>query len=84
MTDGIRDTVKRYTGHEPRACPWAALRDPFVYRVISSVGPAEDGNLSTYLPSPSHRLLDGIGFYRRIDASIHAQQLKAEREASRG
>jgi hypothetical protein len=80
MTDGILSAVESYTGHRPVSCPWRALFDPFVHAVIEAHAFFESGNLAVSLVAPSHRLVQGVGFYHRAVSSTHANQMTQDRE----
>lgn len=86
MTDGILSAIADWTGETPSSCPWRAYFDPFVNRVADAFGAFEDGNLAVALPDPSHRLVQGVMFYRRVTNRIVSEQLdhdRKERERAR-
>lgn len=80
MTDGIFSTLEDYTGYRPVSCPWRAFFDPFVQRVVRAYDFFESGQLSWAVSKPSHRLVDGVAFYHRVDNTVWSKQLRQERE----
>ena len=74
MTAPIRKTVAEMTGQPCRTCPWSALRDPFVHRVLAAMTFFESGQLAFALPAPSHRLVSGISFYHSTSNRMFAKQ----------
>lgn len=81
MTDGVRATIKKWTGYEPLSCPWRAFFDPFVARVIRAHHFFEKGELQWAMPRPSYRLVEGVSFYgRSLDSCAH-HRMEQEREA---
>lgn len=81
MTDGILATVKGWTGEPPAAgCPWYAFHDPFVGRVLAAHSFFDKGQLATYAPSASHRLIEGVAFYHRVSEKAYASRLELEHE----
>lgn len=79
MTDGIRRAMKELTDHEPIGCPWRALHDPFVVRVLAAMPFFESGQLAYGVPQPSHRLLAGMRHYHSAVERAHSRQLERER-----
>lgn len=87
MTDGVLNVIEDFTGYKPTGCPWRAFFDPLVERVVRAYAFFESGQLAWSEPHPSHRLVDGMSFYHRIDGMIHGKQLRQEQEqwrAARG
>lgn len=80
MTDGIRTTMRDMTGQDVPGCPWSAFHDPFVAAVIHAVRFMESGNLSVSLVEPSHRLIEGIGFWQTIYNSMSGKQMELDRK----
>ena len=80
MTEGIFDTVKDWTGDRPATCPWWALSDPLVKRVLDAYGWWEDGHLEFALPFASHRLVEGLGHYHMAKGLITSQQMQQDDE----
>lgn len=78
------DTVRNWTGDRPMACPWNALRDPFVARVLEAH--RFKGELAFAVPQPSHRLVKGLAHFEyvgnRIDQMMWEQR-KEQREQER-
>jgi len=83
-TNGIRETVREWTGETIDTCPWRAFFDPFVARVLDAYAWKEDGNLAFAIPSPSYRLVQGIQAYSRFLSACQAKQWELERENRRG
>lgn len=79
MTDGPIKACKDWTGDEPVSCPWRAFADPFVSRVLHAFPAYDKGQLSTFQPDASHRLIEGVAHYARADAL--AQRTRWELEA---
>ena len=77
MTAGIRSTIRTMTGDEAMSCPWRAFQDPFVHRVLDGV--SLGGELAFALPDPSHRLVEGIKYYRRVDNRVAGRFMDLER-----
>ena len=61
-----------FTGDKPAACPWRAFFDPFVQRVIAAHAFFESGQLEFYLHNPSHRLVEGLGYYHKAGLKVSA------------
>jgi len=66
-----------------QGCPWFAFRDPFVQRVLESYPWFESGQINTWVPHASHRLIQGLGFYHRALNLCQAKNLELEIEANR-
>lgn len=81
MTDVIHDAIEKMTGYRPNGCPWAVFVDPFVHRVLEAYQHREHGNLAWASPRPSHRLVQGVGFYGRALDGMQARQLDEQRMA---
>jgi hypothetical protein len=79
MTSNTHNAIEGMTGHRPVSCPWAALFDPFVHRVIVAHEHYENGRPSL-VTQPSHRLVEGVSLYSRTLDSIEAQQLEEARK----
>jgi hypothetical protein len=79
MTDGIRRTMQDMTGASCIGCPWHALRDPFVQRVLAAMPFFESGQLAFYATQPSHRLVHGIRYYHSIGNRVFSKQMELDR-----
>lgn len=78
--------MKDMTGYSVDTCPWRAFQDPFVQRVITAVRwvtGEERGDLRDIVSAPSHKLIQGISFYRAADARMRGKQMEMDREKSR-
>lgn len=80
MTDGIRATIRQMTGYFVPGCPWRAFATPLVRDVMSAVQFHESGNLQFALPTPSHRLVEGIAFWNAVYNRVYTRQLEIERQ----
>lgn len=80
MTAGIRQTMQQMTGENVDTCPWRAFRDPFVGRVLAAMRFFESGQLAYHAPNPSHRLVEGIGWYHTVDNRVHGHVMDKDRE----
>jgi hypothetical protein len=80
MTAGIRQTMHQMTGMHVDVCPWRAFKDPFVGRVLAAMRFFESGQLAYHAPNPSHRLVEGIGWYHTVDNRVYGHVLDRERE----
>jgi hypothetical protein len=85
MTEPIFGAVQDWTGDRPTACPWRALHDPFVQRVLVAYEWYRERQLETYDPEPSARLIDGITHYNRAyqRAGARADEERRKREKPR-
>lgn len=79
-TQVIRENVFAWTGEPQHGCPWYALRDPFVRRVLDAYPWFESGQINTYLPRASHRVIEGLGYYHGVIGICHSKQMELERE----
>lgn len=68
------------TGVESFGCPWRSANAPIVREVLSAMRFEENGNLASYLPAPSQRLLEGIGFWKQVSNRVHSKQMELDRE----
>lgn len=82
MTEPIFRAVEAWTGDRPLTCPWAALRDEFVARVLVAYEWYRERQLDTLDPEPSARLIDGVTHYHRVyqRAGACADEERRERE----
>jgi hypothetical protein len=82
-TQTIREGVFAWTGEPQSSCPWRALSDPFVSRVLDAYQWEESGQISLAYPRASHRLIEGVGFYKRMVGLCQSKQMEIERERAR-
>jgi len=66
--------IERDTGVRPDGCPWRALRDPFVGRVVRAHRSWKNGH-----PIREARLLAGVEAYDAALNQIEAADMKADR-----
>ena len=62
------------------SCPWGAFTVPIVLEVLHALRFFESGNLALALPHPSHRLIEGIGFWNQVYNRIQSKQMERDRE----
>lgn len=79
-TEAKRQAMIDMTGVSISGCPWRSFRTPIVAEVLSAMRFEENGNLAVYLPSPSHKLLEGIGFWKQAYNRVSSKQFELERE----
>jgi hypothetical protein len=80
MTQGQLDACEKWTGQRPRdGCPWAALRDHFVGRVLKAYRQYEKGQLHVFEPRISNRLALAVPYYAQQLESVDAQRDEEER-----
>lgn len=93
IVDRYSEALERVTGDEPRACPWAAMRDPFVVAVMGAARAAtgEDTTPALLLEAdPPHAVWLGVQHYVAIRDRVRAlvrdeHRKEAERKrAARG
>lgn len=75
--------VQQWTGAPQAGCPWWALRDPFVARVVRAYPWFEKGQLETFEPQPSNRLVEGISYYGEQTALCESKQIELDREEAK-
>lgn len=80
MTDGVRKVMQDMTGQTVGSCPWRALRDPLVVRVLAVMPFFESGQLAYVAPQPSHRLLCAVRYYETCYNSMYSKQQEADRK----
>lgn len=80
MTEPIRRTIKDMTGQYVGGCPWYALRDSLVHRVLRALPFFESGQLAFIEPFPSHRLVSAIRHYNACSNRMFARQQELERK----
>jgi len=81
MTDRIFASIQELTGTQfVSGCPWRALRDPFVQRVIYAMPFFESGQLAFALPQPSARLVAGIRHYHHVTNRVWSKQMELEKQ----
>ncbi len=82
MTDGILSVAAEWTGTKLTGigCPWRAFFDPFTQRVVDAYRHYDKGQLSTFAPNPSHRLLEGVAHYARTANAIEWKRMELDRE----
>lgn len=78
------DAIEERTGYRPRSCPWRALDNPLVQRVLQLLQPLEHGILDWAYPDLSALEFQALMFYRRISersqgAFLEGDRRKAER-----
>lgn len=78
--------VQDWTGDRPLSCPWHALRDPFVGRVLVAYEWYRQNQLLVYESEPSARLIDGVTHYHRAyqRAGASADEERRKREKAHG
>jgi len=79
-------TIEEWTTTPQTSCPWRAFDSDLVRDVIESFGWFESGQIETYRPDASHRLIEGLGFYKRVTERVRGkvrEQEAAERERQR-
>lgn len=79
----MREAVHDWTGEAQSGCPWFALRDPFVERVLRAYAWFESGQIAVHAPRASHRLIEGVGYYHRTVGLCQSKQMEIDREAAR-
>lgn len=86
VTDGILNVAEEWTGDRPMSCPWRALYEPFVQRVMEAYRFFESGQLAFRLPRPSYRLVAGISHYHEARGRVRSKlwDLKAEQRKANG
>ncbi len=72
--------IRDFTGHEPVSCPWRAFTHPLVADVMKALKFKEDGNLALAFPNPSHRLIEGIGFWTATMNRCQSHELELEKK----
>jgi hypothetical protein len=77
---GRVETVHAWTGDPQPSCPWRALRDPFVSRVHEAYAWFESGQIGTYAPHASHKLIEGLGYYHGRLGLCQSKQMELDRE----
>lgn len=80
MTDGVRKAMQDLTGHYVGTCPWHAMQDPLVSRVLAVMPFFESGQLEYIAPQPSHRLVAGVRFYNNVYNSMFSKQQELDRQ----
>lgn len=80
MTDGILSTIGEWTGVRPTTCPWQAFSQPIVRRALIAFDWYDKGQLETFEPDASNRLVEAVAFYARASAKVHSKRLRMERE----
>lgn len=83
QTQGQRSTVFAWTGETQSGCPWWAFHDPFVARVIDAYGWFTEGQLATYAPRASHRLIEGVAHYHRALNLCRSKAMDMDREEAK-
>ncbi len=82
-TRGVRLAVYEWTGEASASCAWRAFRDPFVARVLDAYRWFESGQVATFAPRASHRLVEGIGFYHRALNICQGKHMDLDREEAK-
>lgn len=72
--------MESMTGFDVGTCPWLAFTDEFVQRVNAAVPFFESGQLAFHCVDPSHRLVQGIGFFQQAGNRMQGKQLELESE----
>jgi hypothetical protein len=70
--------VEDWTGDRSNTCPWRALFDEYVARVLAMHQAWKEHQLLTAFPRPSYREMQGVMHYDRTLAKIEARQLKED------
>lgn len=68
------------TGLRQETCPWWALRDPYVQRVVAAHRWWKVGELSTRWPDPPFALLRGIEIYDAALSAVMNDEMERSRE----
>jgi hypothetical protein len=79
-TEAKRRGMCDMTGVDVSGCPWRAFTIPIVREVLHALRFFESGNLALALPDPSHRLMEGIGFWQQVYNRVQSKQLELERK----
>lgn len=64
-------------------CPWFPLRDAFVRRVLDAYPWFDTSQLETFVPVPSHKLIEGIVAYQRALSACREMAREQDQEAQR-
>jgi len=72
--------MKEMTGVDISGCPWRSFAAPIVREVLHALRFFESGNLALALPNPSHRVIEGIGFWNQVYNRVQSKQMEMERE----
>lgn len=67
--------VEGDTGVRPDGCPWRALRDPFVVRVVNAYAPWKIGH-----PIREERLRRGVEAFHRAVENVMAADMRREKK----
>lgn len=78
MADQVLDACEAWTGERPVACPWRALADPFVQRVLDAYPFFKTGNLASAYPRLTQRLTRGLAYYHRALGSAEVARWRAD------
>jgi hypothetical protein len=79
-TEPQRKHMQEMTEVAIPGCPWRSLSAPIVREVLHALRFFESGNLSLALPHPSHRLIEGIGWWKQIHNRVHSKQMENDRK----
>jgi hypothetical protein len=81
----VLDGIERDTGTRPSGCPWRALRDPFVQRVLRAHRGFAHGDMSARLGGRTPAaLVAGVEAFDAAKNAIEAADIRADRaEAER-
>jgi len=80
MVDAARSQIRDFAGHETVSCPWRAFTSWLVRDVLQGMRYFESGNLHLAFPQPSHRLVEGIGFWSATMNRIQSKQLELDKK----
>ena len=73
--------MEEASGLRQATCPWWAMRDPYVQRVVEAHGWREKGALDSLWPSPIPAALKtGIDVFGAALARVRTHDLEKERE----
>lgn len=80
MTDGMLSVCESWTGDRPLTCPWRALYDAFVQRVLAAYEHAELGTIGLAYSHLSQRMAKGLSHYRHALNAAKAKRWEWEAE----
>jgi hypothetical protein len=67
-------------GEAVGVCPGAVLEHPFIQEAVHARVAMEGGSLTTFIPDPSHALLEGVLILKSAFNLLEHQRVRKDRE----
>lgn len=84
ITATVRAAIESWTGTACTTCPWRAMYDPRVARVIEAWRWFDKGQFAAAYPEPTHWLVQAVAFFQQVWTSMEAAEREMERKERAG